>query len=577
MTGESAVHEFGTDYYRRLRRRIIGSMVLGLCLSLLVVGGTIFYYYNTYVRATITANLKSIAEKRSEAIDVFLSERVSNLKACSRLALRDLAHPQSRLSQLFEVLRSLNQIYVDIGMIRADGRQFAYVGPYDLLGKNYRDSRWFQEVLLRKTYVSDVFLGYRNVPHIAIAILEEEDGAPWILRVTIDTETIRRLLQSARLGADRDAYILNMAGEIQIHAGKRERIASETVSVPAPGTVKVAEARTVSGVKLLTAASRLNDGRWTLVVAEDPESEFVSLYNARKAALVLCIFLAGLMGVLSVYVSRWIVGRIEAADKQKDMVHQQVVQTGKLIALGKMAAGLAHEINNPLAIISESAGYAKELLDMACSQEAGCPAETRAEVQTALADIIEQSFRGKDITQRLLGFARRMEPKSTDVDLNHLLSDLLKYYARILAKGGKIKLVEKFDHRPCVVHTDPDQLQQVIINIIDNAIYFTSIRGGTITVGTKNVDGAVHVSVSDTGPGMKGSVKRKIFDPFFTTKPVGKGSGLGLAICFGIVKKLGGEIQVDSVEGWGTTFTIILPRGGDERRPSDDATDPDRG
>jgi two-component system NtrC family sensor kinase len=241
------------------------------------------------------------------------------------------------------------------------------------------------------------------------------------------------------------------------------------------------------------------------------------------------------------------------------MIQEHLAQTSKLVSLGKMAAGLAHEINNPLAIISESAGYAREVMEMAEAKGLELTPEQKKEINTVFEDIVGEAFRGKDITQRLLGFARRVDAKITEVDVNRLAQDLLKYYTRILTKSGQTRIIEELDNRLPIIRTDPSQLQQVIINLIDNAIHFTSKKGGEIRLTTEYRQSGVAIKVHDNGPGMDQSVKEKIFDPFFTTKPVGEGTGLGLAICYGIVKKLGGEIYVQSEKGKGATFTIILP------------------
>ena len=341
--------------------------------------------------------------------------------------------------------------------------------------------------------------------------------------------------------------------------GHRKPLDPLTINAPKPGEVHVGKSGTLHGKKVLTASSWLNNGRWMLVVAEDPSSEFVSLSKARQVGLLLFFSSVFIVAVLSYYTAHWIVRKIEAADREKDMIQEHLAQTSKLVSLGKMAAGLAHEINNPLAIISESAGYAKEVMDMAAAKGLELSPEQKKEIYVAFEDIVGEAFRGKDITQRLLGFARRVEAKITEVDVNRMAQDLLKYYTRILAKSGKARIVEQLDSGLPIIRTDPSQLQQVVINLIDNALHFTNKPGGEVKLTTEYRQGGVFIRVSDNGPGMDASIKEKIFDPFFTTKPVGEGTGLGLAICYGIVKKLGGEIYVQSEKGQGATFTIILP------------------
>jgi two-component system NtrC family sensor kinase len=554
--------KFKLDYYQKLKWNIVISIVLVVTIPLPIVTGTLYSYYRTYVRSTVISNLKGVVAKRCAAIELFLDERVAFLKTLSQTKDISELGMQKNLEYIFSIVKPQFGSFVDMGLINQDGMQSAYVGPYPLLGKNYQDTTWFQEARKKGLYISDIFLGYRQVPHLAIAVEVAKGASPRYLRATINTDTFQKLLQSGQMGPPRDAYIVNRSRQIQIlqvYAGNREVIDPESIALPEHNDILISEARTIHGQKILTASTWLNQDRWVLVVAEDPTSEFISLFHARRVALILFAIIILSMGALSYYGAQWIVRKIQQADIEKDMVQEQLMQTNKLVSLGKMAAGLAHEINNPLAIINESANYAKEIMQVRPAKGDVPPENRQRELNTALDDIIEEAFKAKDITQRLLGFARKVEAKIEEVDINKLLSDLLKYYGRVITKAGNVRIVENFDPGLTTIRTDPSQLQQVIINLIDNAIYFTSKEGGEVGVVTEKLDSSVNISVSDNGPGLKPGVKQRIFDPFFTTKPVGKGTGLGLAICYGIVKKLGGDIFVESEEDKGAVFTVQLP------------------
>jgi two-component system NtrC family sensor kinase len=554
--------KFKLDYYQKLKWNIVISIVLVVTIPLPIVTGTLYSYYRTYVRSTVISNLKGVVAKRCAAIELFLDERVAFLKTLSQTKDISELGMQKNLEYIFSIVKPQFGSFVDMGLINQDGMQSAYVGPYPLLGKNYQDTTWFQEARKKGLYISDIFLGYRQVPHLAIAVEVAKGASPRYLRATINTDTFQKLLQSGQMGPPRDAYIVNRSRQIQIlqvYAGNREVIDPESIALPEHNDILISEARTIHGQKILTASTWLNQDRWVLVVAEDPTSEFISLFHARRVALILFAIIILSMGALSYYGAQWIVRKIQQADIEKDMVQEQLMQTNKLVSLGKMAAGLAHEINNPLAIINESANYAKEIMQVRPAKGDVPPENRQRELNTALDDIIEEAFKAKDITQRLLGFARKVEAKIEEVDINKLLSDLLKYYGRVITKAGNVRIVENFDPGLTTIRTDPSQLQQVIINLIDNAIYFTSKEGGEVGVVTEKLDSSVNISVSDNGPGLKPGVKQRIFDPFFTTKPVGKGTGLGLAICYGIVKKLGGDIFVESEEDKGAIFTVQLP------------------
>ena len=568
MTNAKTKEKSKSDYYRRLKWNIVAFTIIVVCIPLPFVAGTIYKYYWTYVHSSVMNNLKSIAKNRDEAIQVFLTERLSYLKTLSQLMNPENIGDQKTLDHLFSIVKKEAPSFVDMGIINDRGVQIAYVGPYDLLAKNYRDSIWFKEVSEKGVYISDVFLGFRNVPHLALAVKGTHTDSVWFLRATIDTDTFQRLLRSGHMGLERDAYIINRDKEVQIHTGNSGSFDPASVSFPAEGEILVNKSIGLSGYKTWSAATWLNNNRWLLIVEEDPESEFISLSKTTRLALSLLVTALVIIGLLSYYAAHWIVKKIQKADHEKELLNEQLMQTSKLASLGRMAAGVAHEINNPLAIISESAGYAQELMEGLGSENRDLTAEQRQEIYTALKDIRAETFRGKDVTQRLLGFARKMESKLEDVDINHLLADVLKFYHRP-AKVKNVTILEQFDNNVGSVRTDPSQIQQVIFNLIDNALYFLSHdkTGGEIVVRTEKRDRNILIIVGDNGPGIKPEVKEKIFDPFFTTKPVGQGTGLGLAICYGIINKLGGEITVDTKEGKGTSFLIRLPitkpEGGD--------------
>ncbi|MBI2370601.1 MAG: HAMP domain-containing protein [Deltaproteobacteria bacterium] len=231
-----------------------------------------------------------------------------------------------------------------------------------------------------------------------------------------------------------------------------------------------------------------------------------------------------------------------------------LLRSEKLSSLGRLASGVAHEINNPLASV---AGYSEDLLDRIKGLER-VEGEGLALLRSHLQMIHQQAYRCRDITRNLLDFARKEEFRLSEVLLPALLDQtvrLVEYQARLQQKA--ITVTYAPDLPP--ITTDAAQLQQVFLNILNNAL--DAIEGkGEVRVGARTEGDQVVVEVADTGCGIPPEHLDKIFDPFFTTKPPGKGTGLGLAISYRIVESLGGEIRVQSQVGAGSTFWILLPR-----------------
>jgi two-component system NtrC family sensor kinase len=234
-------------------------------------------------------------------------------------------------------------------------------------------------------------------------------------------------------------------------------------------------------------------------------------------------------------------------EKKLQETHLQLVSSEKMASLGKLAAGIAHEINNPLGGILIYASLMMEDL----------PEEDPK--RNDLARIVQEAGRCKDIVKSLLEFARQTEPKKEPTDMNRAINDGLFFLVN-QALFHNIRIVKEFDPFLPFVWGNAGQLKQVFMNIIVNAA--EAMHGnGTLTIKTSVSSGRNSVSIEfiDTGEGISEENLSRIFDPFFTTKDVGKGTGLGLATSFGIIEEHGGRIRVKSKVGEGAMFAIELP------------------
>jgi two-component system NtrC family sensor kinase len=233
--------------------------------------------------------------------------------------------------------------------------------------------------------------------------------------------------------------------------------------------------------------------------------------------------------------------------------HRAVARAEKLAAVGRLAAGVVHEINNPLATIAACA----ESLETRLKEGAFDGSSEVDDLREYLGLIRSEAFRCKSITMGLLDFSRTRA--SDHVTLN--LADVISSAERLLSHQKRNTAVEFYLHidsdlRP--VSGDPGQLQQAVIALATNAMDAMPI-GGSLTIGARNENDKVIVGITDTGVGIPAENLPKIFEPFFTTKEIGRGTGLGLAVCYGILTEHGGSLDVQSTVGTGTTFTITLP------------------
>jgi len=239
-----------------------------------------------------------------------------------------------------------------------------------------------------------------------------------------------------------------------------------------------------------------------------------------------------------------LLSRSEQSVENLQRLQAQLVQTEKLVSLGQLAAGAAHEINNPLAAIL---GFSDLLADD--------PSLTDKARATA-AKIRDQARRTKTLVGNLLSFARQVPPERTLLDINTVVTNAIQL--RSLDRSPKTRIELQLESVLPGVRGDGNQLMQVFFNLINNAVdAMESHEGGVLTVKTVRDRGSVIILFTDTGPGLK--EPHRVFDPFYTTKPVGKGTGLGLSICFGIVQEHAGKIMCYNAQTGGAVFRVELP------------------
>lgn len=546
--------------YKTLRRRLLLTFLLLALTPLVGLGLFCVDRIDTVYAEKIVANLEAVTSSKRRALDTFLVERVAQIKNLAFTHGYAELVDAHRLSRIFSVMQSNGRSFVDLGIIGTDGRHQAYVGPYDLSTANYTDAPWFEEVLRQGVYVSDVFKGFRNEPHFIIAVLRHEAGKTFIVRATIDTTAIHSLLRRVYSGAHSDAFLINAEGILQTDSQYNGNIMTPSgLKPPLRGkqditVVSLNKSNPEADENTLAALMWLESMPWTLVVVDDVGVTLSPLRHLRLLVLLFVVAGAVLVAVGAVLATRSVMASLAESDRKQAELDASLLQSSKMNALGKMAAGVAHEINNPLMLIRESAGWMRDLLD----EEDPQTMRNHKELEETAAKIEAHVDRAKGVTHRMLGFGRRMDPTRNEVCIN-TLADQTVAFLESEAASRNIRIRKEYDAAVPTILSDPAQLQQVVLNILDNAIDAVE-KDGEVIVRTHCLPGGqCAVSISDSGPGIPPDKLKRIFDPFFTTKKVGEGTGLGLAICYSILEKLGGHISVDSVEGQGCTFTITLP------------------
>ncbi len=539
-------------YFESLRTRLRWQLLLAYITPLLVLSAFFYYQYDAIRRQGIRAHLRAVAENKRNTVSLFLQERVANLKSAFSFPVVPPAEPEMALA--LAKLRRESETFVDVGLFDPGGVLTRYSGPFpDLRGKSYSAERWFQNLLGagRETYISDVYLGFRHRPHFIIAVRREIAGRVWVLRASVDPQRFSRFVGRSMLVADMESFIINAKGERQTAPRGGEPYGREE---PAPAHSQETEVQEVAagGGRYLRAVAWLSEADWALVVRIPNPIAFAPV---RRARIVLGAGLAVTLGLIVLLVlqrTRRIISLLQEADRSKEDMRRQLFNAAKLASVGEIAAGVAHEINNPLAIIYEEAGMMKDILDPAFRQELDLD-----DFRERLGAIMESTMRGRSITGKLLAFARQYDGELEASAVNPLVERALAMKAAEFKVSNVQVQVRLAEGLPPVL-VNRNQMDQVLFNLLNNARDAVG-EAGKVEVRTYLDAGMVCIDLRDDGCGMSPEQMEKIFFPFYTTKGVGKGTGLGLSISYGIVKSMGGRIEVDSAPGEGTCVTIMLP------------------
>ncbi|GAB6057446.1 sensor histidine kinase [Desulfonatronum parangueonense] len=545
--------------YDWLRKHIFMYLGAAGLLSLILVGFTVYYEYRSVINEKAAERLVSIVLKHKGEINDFLAEISTTMRTITMMEPLERLQDKEILEDLFHRLQaSTNYAYEDLGVIDAKGNHLAYVGPFELIDKNYSETEWFANVMRDEVYISNVFLGFRDLPHFIIAVRYGDGAQSWILRATVNADRFGELVEHVRFGKTGHAYLVSADGYFQTrprHGGKiMDKVAEGEFDFSAFEGVRYHRMTNHEGEKVFRAMTWMKNNDWLLVVEQEAGEVLGQFHAERRKAMAF--FLGGglFIAILSLLTIRALNNRVHQVDAERHLVDEQLLQSQKLASIGQLSAGIAHEINNPLAVIGEEAGWMQDLL----KREHFKGVEELGELQDSMREIVQQAGRCRDITHKLLRFARKSDAVIKAVDINKLVEEVIEMREH-QAQLNNIEIIRKFEPDIPKVHTDPAQIRQVLLNLINNAMDALG-HAGTITVSTDMWErGGAVIRVADNGPGIAKENLGKIFDPFFTTKPPGKGTGLGLSICHGILEKLGAKINVASKVGEGATFTIRIP------------------
>jgi len=534
-------------------RRIVAVLLFVSLVPLCLVGIGAWVVFGQLLEQKSLEIQKSTVENHARSIEAYLDENLHLLQLLAEsntlLELQD----GKRLSELFTDLDlSSSGGFVDIGVIDKNGQHLAYVGPYDLKNRNYSEADWFEEVMVMGVYISDVFLGFRQVPHCIFAIKTENKDEPWILRATINSEKFDTIVKTGMLGETGETFIVNHAGLFQTTPRKGSVLDSSLIEKPVYHQGVQDQRIDLNGIEKIQVTTWLNDNRWLLVVQQDASEVRAPLNRATTYGASIILIAVILIVFTTSFATRHLTNRIEKANEQREEMHRAFMRSAKLASIGELATGLAHEINNPLAILSADQTNISDLVSDSDIDE-----KFLDEINESLERSKNQIQRCKSITTKMLQFGRKREVELELTDLVKSLQEIKNLLER-QASVRNVELILEFKEDLPPVMIDSVELEQVVVNLIHNSFDALTF-GGKIVMTLRREEKNVLLEIKDDGFGIPPMDIERIFEPFFTTKPVGKGTGLGLSVCYGIVESWNGRLEAESEPGKGTAMRIHIP------------------
>lgn len=545
----------------RLRIKLIIILILISSVPLLVFAVVVYRKEAGIVRKKVLSHLESIVAQNVLMIEGFRTDRIKDLNL---LAETIRAHGGECRPMDLKLLRTARRVYSYIFMTDRRGNIVCATSSTGLSGTGLAGQPWFKDALSGKSFMGDVTLAGAEGEHdllVAVPARSSDGRVSGVLAAFVDFQGIADIMKNTGIGLTGEIYLLNGEGVFltttrvgRSRAG--ERIVPERFDEYFK-EVNPDEYIDYRGNKVVRVYRNLPGPEWYLVAEQDSTEVFKDITGLRNLFAGFVVLLIALITLVGYLISTRIVRLLRSAYEQKKELEMQVIQKDKLASMGLLTAGIAHELNTPLA---SALLYTQMLKEEAKALRPASPEK--------LSSIEEEIKRSSKIVRNLLEFSRQSQTDSSTTDINEVLGKLLDISDQLCTDRG-IDIKRNFQKELPLVKGNASILHQVFMNIVANAVDAME-TGGVLTVATRHI-APLHkavVEIQDTGTGIPEEFLNDVFDPFFTTKLSGEGTGLGLAISYSMVRKMGGNIRVTSTfyekgtiasQPTGTTFTIELP------------------
>lgn len=559
ISGPSFIFADDTDrkrYFNHLKRFI----QMGLLIAYLIPISILILYFDGKFSSTVDESarmqLAAVTKSQRNSVDLFMQKLIVNIFNLFHLKDFSLEPGPEEMHYYLNNLIQANDAFVDVGFFNPEGIQIGYAGPYPhLLNRDYSQESWYIELTTQphSYIISDLYLGIRRIPHFTIAVKQFIDGQYYVIRTSVEPFKLNDFLETESYGKKVTGYITNREGHYQAVDSSFGELLEPAIYIPPEKKSSDVIITNFHDQSVLLAYTCLREVPWCLVMWQPMALAKEEMQAIRKSVLLGTAVMVLVLMLMVWQLANRFISWAGSLEHDRAELKTQLYHTHKLSAVGQLAGGVAHEINNPLAIISSEAGLIRDMLDASLGMKC-----TPKDIIKELDEIDTAVYRAKNITRKILSFVRKTDPKLAPCNLNDLLDDVISGVKKQEFAVSNITLQRDYDPNIPNLMLDSDMMRQVFFNLINNAGDALP-EGGVITLKTRLEGNWVNITVADDGIGMDQEQVQRIFMPFYTTKDVGKGTGLGLAISLSIVEGFGGHIEVESTPGAGTTFKVWLP------------------
>ncbi|WP_045211208.1 sensor histidine kinase [Desulfonatronovibrio magnus] len=559
--------------YTWIRQHVTLVIFLVLSVPFVLVIAIVYFTGYQYIKDSITQRANSKLSDFAAEIRYNLDAGITDLcRGLSFFAISDRLEDlqdDNKLQWIFSRLEmKTGNVIKDLALVDHDGNVVAGSLLSDCKYADLSSKQWYVMSCEHQVYVSDIYIDSRKNPYFIISVHLDHPEDRAILMVSVDGGWLSSFVETVRLGKSGEAFIVNSNGIIQSRSSL-DRDFGQIFDIPLQDLHAHKITTTTfydQGREALAAVATLKSNHnWLVVVGQDME-EAVQDISMVKTGFGMIVFLGVIfIIIIGSLTSSVLMRKIRQADAKKCEIDEQLIQSQKLAAIGQLSSGVAHEINNPLAVIGEEAGWLQDLL----KKEDAKSFKYGDDFRDSLNAIVDQVRRCKEVTHKLLSFARKMDSNFSDVNLKEAVDEVVSMREQD-AFLDNITINKIYEKNLPIIFSEPYLLRQLLLNLLNNALDAVR-KDGKVTIHTRLEDqNKIIIDVIDNGVGIPDENLGKIFDPFFTTKPPGKGTGLGLSTCHGIVNKLGGDIRVKSRVNEGSTFSVILPVKSLRDHPADE-------